>query len=67
LTEVNEETVEAYVTGLQRRNDDRHLVQHAKVLCYDLCEILAERVRAISGQRRHAVSRDLHDLHFLLT
>lgn len=47
--------------------DDRHLVQPAKVLCYDLREVLAEKVRAISGQRRHAVSRDLYDLHCLLT
>lgn len=47
--------------------DDAHLVQPAEVLCYDLREVLAEKVRAISGQRRHAVSRDLYDLHCLLT
>lgn len=27
---------------------------------------MAEKLRAILGQRRHAVSRDLYDIHFLL-
>lgn len=46
---------------------DSHLVQPAMVLCYDLREVLAEKIRAISGQRRYAISRDLYDLHHLLT
>lgn len=46
---------------------DSQLVQPALVLCYDLREVLAEKMRAISGQRRHAISRDLYDLHHLLT
>lgn len=34
--------------------------------CYALVEVLAEKLRAISGQRRFAVSRDLYDIHRLL-
>ncbi len=34
--------------------------------CYALEEILAEKLRAIAGQRRFAVSRDLYDIHRLL-
>jgi uncharacterized protein len=34
--------------------------------CYALEEVMAEKLRAILGQRRHAVSRDLYDIHFLL-
>jgi predicted nucleotidyltransferase component of viral defense system len=30
--------------------------------CYSLAEMLAEKVRAIGGQRRFAVSRDLYDI-----
>lgn len=34
--------------------------------CYALAEILSEKLRAIAGQRRFAVSRDLYDIHHLL-
>jgi predicted nucleotidyltransferase component of viral defense system len=34
--------------------------------CYALEEVMAEKLRAILGQRKHAVSRDLYDIHFLL-
>jgi len=57
----------AAVRPLHHPYDDSHLVQPARVLCYDLREVLAEKLRAISGQRKHAVSRDLFDLHYLLT
>jgi predicted nucleotidyltransferase component of viral defense system len=33
--------------------------------CYSLAEMLAEKVRAIGGQRRFAVSRDLYDIYQL--
>jgi predicted nucleotidyltransferase component of viral defense system len=36
------------------------------ITCYALVEILAEKLRAIGGQRRFAVSRDLYDIHRLL-
>jgi predicted nucleotidyltransferase component of viral defense system len=34
--------------------------------CYSLLEILAEKLRAISGQRRFAISRDLYDIYNLI-
>lgn len=34
--------------------------------CYALEEVMAEKLRAVLGQRKHAVSRDLYDIHFLL-
>lgn len=33
--------------------------------CYTLEEVLCEKLRAVLGQRRHAVSRDLFDIHSL--
>ena len=35
------------------------------VVCYALLEILAEKVRAVSGQRRFTVSRDVYDIYHL--
>ena len=35
--------------------------------CYDLTEMLAEKIRALSGQRKFAISRDLYDVHQLIT
>ncbi|MGD9092977.1 MAG: nucleotidyl transferase AbiEii/AbiGii toxin family protein, partial [Anaerolineales bacterium] len=37
-----------------------------RVSCYSLLEILSEKVRAICGQRRFAISRDLYDIHHLV-
>lgn len=34
--------------------------------CYSLAEILAEKLRAIGGQRRFAISRDLYDIHHIV-
>jgi predicted nucleotidyltransferase component of viral defense system len=34
--------------------------------CYPLVEILAEKLRAIAGQRRFAISRDLYDIYHLV-
>ena len=34
--------------------------------CYPLAEILAEKLRAVCGQRRHAIARDLYDIHELI-
>jgi predicted nucleotidyltransferase component of viral defense system len=33
--------------------------------CYDLAEMLTEKLRAVSGQRRFAISRDIYDIHQL--
>ncbi len=46
---------------------DAHLTGPTEIHCYDLREVLAEKLRAVSGQRKHAISRDLYDLHSLLT
>jgi len=45
---------------------DAPLFADTQVACYALLEILAEKVRAVSGQRRFAVSRDLYDIHHLM-
>jgi uncharacterized protein len=46
-------------------SDDRAFRQ-GTVRCYDLREILAEKIRAMFGQRRFVISRDLYDAYFLL-
>ena len=35
--------------------------------CYALEEMLAEKLRALSGQRRFAIARDLFDVHQLIS
>jgi predicted nucleotidyltransferase component of viral defense system len=44
---------------------DVRLLGQIEVACYSLPEMLAEKIRAISGQRRFAVSRDLYDIYQL--
>ena len=36
------------------------------VRCYALAKGLAEKLRAVCGQRRHAIARDLYDIHELI-
>ena len=38
-----------------------------KLPCYCLEEIIAEKIRAVGGQRRFAVSRDLYDIYNLIS
>jgi predicted nucleotidyltransferase component of viral defense system len=45
---------------------DRDSVASIAIPCYDLLEMLTEKLRALSGQRRYAIARDLYDLHQLL-
>ena len=45
---------------------DHALLERIVVPCYDLHEVLAEKVRAIAGQRRYAIARDLYDIAVLL-
>jgi predicted nucleotidyltransferase component of viral defense system len=45
---------------------DEPVLAQANVICYTLIEILAEKIRAIGGQRRFAISRDLYDIHRLV-
>ena len=52
--------------GLLHPYSDMEVLEVPAITCYALVEILAEKLRAISGQRRFAVSRDLYDIHHLL-
>jgi hypothetical protein len=45
--------------------DDSSAVS-ATLQCYALEEVLAEKLRAVSGQRRHAIARDVYDIAQLL-
>ena len=45
---------------------DAQVLSPVELTCYALEEILAEKVRAVSGQRRFAISRDLYDIHRLV-
>ncbi len=45
---------------------DVEALGQAEVACYALEEILAEKIRALGGQRRFAISRDLYDVHQLV-
>ena len=50
---------------IHRYSDEAALAQ-AEIACYPLTEILAEKVRAVGGQRRFAISRDIYDIHRLV-
>lgn len=45
---------------------DGELLRDIRAPCYGLLEVLAEKVRALVGQRRYAIARDLYDLVQLL-
>ena len=45
---------------------DAEFLQGVGIPCYSPVEILAEKLRAIGGQRRFTVSRDLYDIHHLI-
>lgn len=45
---------------------DADLIVASTIPCYAPAEIMAEKLRAIGGQRRYAVSRDLYDIHHLV-
>lgn len=45
---------------------DQAVIAATLITTYSLKEILAEKIRAIAGQRRFAISRDLYDIHQLL-
>lgn len=65
-------TVEALAFDVSNRPiihpySDRDLLADVRVPCYDLLEMAAEKVRALSGQRNYAIARDIYDLHELMT
>jgi predicted nucleotidyltransferase component of viral defense system len=45
---------------------DQAVIAAMPIPAYSLEETLAEKIRAIAGQRRFAISRDLYDIHELL-
>jgi predicted nucleotidyltransferase component of viral defense system len=45
---------------------DSGVLGSPSISCYSLVEIMAEKLRAISGQRRFALSRDLFDIYHLV-
>lgn len=45
---------------------DKPTLAETNITCYTLVEILAEKIRAVGGQRRFAISRDLYDIHQLI-
>lgn len=45
---------------------DQPVIAAVSIPTYSLEEILAEKIRAMVGQRRFAISRDLYDIHQLL-
>lgn len=45
---------------------DNKIFETLELSCYSLEEVMAEKIRAIGGQRRFAISRDLYDIYNLL-
>jgi predicted nucleotidyltransferase component of viral defense system len=45
---------------------DLAMLAPVSIPCYDLVEVLAEKLRAVGGQRQFAISRDLYDIHRLV-
>ncbi len=45
---------------------DGPVLAQVEMGCYTLIEILAEKMRAIGGQRRFVIARDLYDIHRLV-
>ena len=45
---------------------DEGTFETLELACYSLEEVMAEKIRAIGGQRRFAISRDLYDIYTLL-
>jgi len=41
---------------------DADQVSGIEVPCYDLLEVMSEKLRALAGQRTHAISRDVYDI-----
>ena len=38
-----------------------------EIPCYSLKEIVAEKLRAVGGQRHYAIARDIYDIHQLIS
>jgi predicted nucleotidyltransferase component of viral defense system len=44
---------------------DRDDLPVASITVYSLEEVLSEKLRAVSGQRRYAIARDIYDIHYI--
>lgn len=53
------------VRRLTHPYSDAQLLARTEIACYTLAEVMAEKVRAVCGQRRFAISRDIYDIHRL--
>ena len=53
--------------GIIHRYSDHDELEHPEMRVYALEEVVVEKLRAFSGQRRFTVARDVFDLHFLST
>ncbi len=51
--------------ALHHPYSDAGQLPSAGIPCYDLAEMLTEKLRAVSGQRRFAISRDIYDIQQL--
>jgi len=56
---------EPVLRTVRHEYSDRDVMEDRDWPCYALEEMLAEKLRAVLGQRRYAISRDLYDLHTL--
>ena len=54
------------LNNIIHRYSDYCLFKNIKIPCYSLEEMFAEKVRALCGQRKFAVSRDVYDIYQLL-
>ena len=52
--------------ALHHPYSDANQLPPVAIPCYDLAEMLTEKLRAVSGQRRFAISRDIYDIHQLV-
>ena len=48
--------------GIIHPYSDAPELQGVSIPCYDLREMMAEKVRAIAGQRQYTISRDMYDI-----
>ena len=55
-------TFPAAERGIIHLYSDAALLAGILVPCYDILEMLAEKIRALAGQRRYAISRDIYDI-----
>jgi predicted nucleotidyltransferase component of viral defense system len=53
-------------TSIMHDYSDRDELPETLITVYSLEEVLSEKLRAVSGQRRYAISRDIYDINFII-